>query len=267
MALMVPSMPRLETLHWEDDHDILSTQFFTALALSNVKNFSVRHGLVDEEFILPLSDGHHWPLRNLDIELRWDDRSDHGQKGTLLPLTLSILRCCSWTLETLKLKTFCNEDFPYFFNSRAEKSVFPSLRRLTIDTVLILDSSMLNALIGLDTRVRELELKIDQSNEATNAFSMERGNIRSLETFISQNLHSKDFLVANPQLSKISIAEALPESLLQDKILPILKHCFHHLSSLSLAWGEATISDYALEQSNLHGLCQLQLSATRGEEG
>ena len=64
----------------------------------------------------------------------------------------------------------------------------------------------------------------------------------------------------------MSIANALPDSLLQQKIIPVFIRSFHQLSSLSLIWKEGTISDPGLKQiSRFDGLSQPQL-CPGGEE-
>ena len=275
MALIVRSMPHLETLHLEDGDTNLSKEFITAIAMANVKNLSIHGGRIEEEFTLSLPSGYGWPLGNLDISLDWAGPCYEG--GVVSPLILSILCCCSRTLETLKWRA--DWHYPFSLTSKMENSAFPSLRRLTLYGVSFSDSSLLNSLIGPNTRVRELEVIIEKSDEASKAFFMKRGNIQSLEIFICQNSnlmdfdrdnhfqnsHAIDFVMANPQLLKISIAVALPQSLIEDNILPTLKQSFHSLSSLSLVWKDTTISDRAFELiSNIHGLRQLQLRAACG---
>ena len=73
--------------------------------------------------------------------------------------------------------------------------------------------------------------------------------------------HPLDFLRANPQLTKLSLAFAVPNILLDEHLLPLLSQSFSRLESFSLKWEGAFISKTALAMTrSLTSLEQIHLS-------
>lgn len=257
IALSPTSMPHLELLNWED-RAVLQPSLFMAMVASTIQHLRLARVMVDQEFEIRLPDHSKldsWPLRSLHLELF---PALSAKMVSLRSLTMSILSLCAPTLEILKWKgSPLSSGDSYSFASLRSTISFPSLRRLTLNMINLSDSSVLSALLGPITKVRELETNIE-SGAVVKDFFAGRGNIQTLETLCSPLLESLDFLRANPQLSKLMMKRPIsPDS----PVTQLLSESFHGLSSLSLAWKGVTIPNLALEQiSTLHSLCQLQIS-------
>ena len=261
-AISTGSMPNLELLNWEDKV-VLPKSMFQAIVQSKVQHLRLFRVHIDEEFEVETSQDLPWPLKTLDLELDWEIGSEEAkQKGSTGPLILSLLRSCAPTLEVLRwigpgLSSM--DKISFLHNWKGVN--FPCLRRLTLSFIPYADTSVLDTLLGSDTAVRELDLGFG-CNAIGKTFFSERGNVRSLETLVCDSAYHNELLRANPQLLKLMMSSALPTTLIEGQILPILTRSFHNLSSLSLIWKEPSIPAQALEQiSALGTLQQLQLSA------
>ena len=255
------AMPNLELLNWEDKA-VLPKSLFQAIAKSRIQHLRLFRVQVDEDFEAEIPQNHCWPLRTLHLEVRWNL---FEKKRSTSPLILSILRSCAPTLESLKLaspvgctpSSIDNISFPHSW-----KGVnFPRLRRLALSLKSCGDPNVLDTFLGPETAVRELNLGRGNMEIAQEFFG-KRGQIRSLETLVCNLENFNNLLSFNPQLSKLMMLKALPATLVDNQVLPVLSRSFRSLSSLSLTWGEPFISAQALEQINtLDTLQQLQLSA------
>lgn len=98
-------------------------------------------------------------------------------------------------------------------------------------------------------------------------FFRSRGSIPSLRKFdlLALGVHIGpvfSFLMANTQLSTLSLQQPIPAAFFETHLLPLLFKSFSKLASLSLVWEDASISDSALNMiSSLNGLQKLHLSA------
>ena len=162
--LISNSMPHLEILDWQDRAS-LPKSFFTAFALSKVRHFRLCYGEVDEEFEAEIPHDFQWPLQSLHLKLVGGSSMSGSspprvRRANTCPLTLSLLRPCAPTLQILKLHgNWDGRAPPFSFASNTEKLCFPKSRRVTINGMVI-DPSVPDALMGPDTRVRELELDL-----------------------------------------------------------------------------------------------------------
>lgn len=265
-VLTADTLPHLELLHWQDKIP-LPQAFFEALALSPVKYLKLFRVAVSQTFTIspqwPLVN-HQWPLRTLFLEL-YPHVSMLG-KVDAAPLSASILRLCSQTLETLTLETTSRfKDSSYTFNDAASgaEPQFPNLRRLHIGAIIFKDFSMLKALVV--DKLRYLELGI-RWNEVYLDYFKQRGSIPCLETLVWNGLPKHEppyrFLRANPQITKFSMLYEQPKPILEGKILQTLTHNFSTLTSLHLIWKEPSILDSALEKIVcIKSLKQIHLTA------
>ena len=270
LALSQGSLPYLELLSWED-HIVLPKSFFMAVISSSIQHLRMFRVRIEEEFEIQLlnsSRHRYWPLKSLYLTLNWKSLGG-SETGSVCPLSTSILRLCSPTLETLTWDSMIGSLDPQSFPADGDLPRFLSLRRLKIGSIIpFSDSSILTALLGPSTQVRELETDTQSGGIRKNFFAT-RGNIETLETFSCQDythhfktIESLRFLRANPQLLKLRIVYPVPPPFLEMHVLPLLSESFYKLTSLSLIWDDTSISEYALEQiSTLKGLHQLQLSA------
>lgn len=259
-ALSRKALPYLELLDW-GDRVVIPRSLFVAMACSNIQHLRLSHVCVDEEFEILIPHGQprdFWPLRSLHLEIIPVVAGPKGGKSLRL-LNTSILRLCAPTLEVLRWEgNLLGSKDLHSFAASGDPVRFPRLRRLTINGVELLDSSILDALIGPNTSVRELDINI-ASSDTEKTFFANRGNIRTLQTLCCQTIEALGFLHTNTQLSKLTIWRPLSAD---TPIIPILSKSFKNLSSLSLVWEGVSIPDDALEQiSTLSSLSQLSLSA------
>lgn len=255
-------LPHLELLDFED-RATLSPSFFNAIIRSTIQHLRLNRVGVNKVFTVnnPLSHSTQSSrLRSLYLDII-------PSFGTITeidtsPLSLSLVHLCASTLEAL---TWCDcTRRTLRTNILGPNPKLPSLRYLRLDWVRFEDDSLLQELIHDD--LKAFEGSTDQT-PASFRFFDSRGCVPGLETFVwSSFLESESaslsFLEANSQISKFSIPSSSSETLLNQRIIPLLLRCFHNLKSLNLTWDSMQISSTALEQiSSIKTLEQLHLSA------
>lgn len=267
--ILVHALPHLELLDFEDKVPIPKS-FFNALTCSSIQHLKLYRVNISEEFEIQMPQAlvhRGWPLRTLHLELIWRIRG--GTRGRTAPLCASILRLCAPTLESLIWDSVLSRDEEDVQSlAGQELPCFGRLRELKLKGVRFSDPSNLNLLMFPQPQSRLQVLEMDADRDPLEAQFLEScGAIPSLETFIWNAFQLADdhpllFLRCNPQLSKLSLPDALSPTLLDAKILPMLSQSFKRLRSLSLAWKSVSISNSALEIiGTLHTLEQLHLSA------
>ncbi|KAE9399880.1 hypothetical protein BT96DRAFT_939049 [Gymnopus androsaceus JB14] len=115
---------------------------------------------------------------------------------------------------------------------------------------------------------RVCSLEVSSSDHATAKFLVHRGHLQSMESFswINQpNAVEEDlipFIEANPQIHSLSIGRPLPPTIIDTRIIPLLKFDFINLTSLHLVWDSTSIPETSLSViGNLHRLRKLWISA------
>ena len=259
-------LPNLKLFDWEDMIS-LPESFFEALAVSSIQYLKLCRVVLKQEFDMAtqLSPATFtWPLRTLHLELNPHHRV-YGKVSTS-PLSASILRLCSPTLEDLKLRTWninVNDYYSFTDSTINAPPRFPNLRRLDIGQVGFKDSSMLEALV--QNSLRYLEVGYEWTSVYREFFE-KIGTISALSTFVwngsSQDEPPCSFLHANSHIAKLALPKAVSSLTLETKIIPLLEKNFRNLTSLSLVWKENAIADSALQGiCTLKTLKQLRLSA------
>ena len=255
-------LPHLELLDWEDKI-ALPQSFFEALATSPIKYLKLFRVKLNEQFDITAqlaSKTPNWPLRTLHLELF--PKLCWSAKISTSPLSASILRSCSPTLEDLRLTTGRLEDYSFTQSNTNTLPQFPKLRRLSIGRIGFNDSSMLEALVS--SSLRHLEVGRCWTPIYRDFFE-NRGTISNLNTFVWEGRAPDEppysFLHANPHLAKLALPNAVPSTTMKIHIVPLLGN-FRGLTSLSLVWEGTSISNSALRQiSSLKTLRQIHLSA------
>ena len=142
---------------------------------------------------------------------------------------------------------------------------YPSLRRLRLSHITIKEISCLWELVhdGLEA----LELDLISCSVNTN-FLAYRNCVKALDTLVLKSASNQvswwTFLSANPQIKKLNIIGSVSRSKISQTLLPQLRHSFHKLESLKLAWDGDEVPEAALESiSKIRSLQQLCLSAGR----
>ena len=257
-------LPFWELLDWEDKIP-LPQSFFEALAMSGLKYLKLFRIKLNDEFDIMArlaSMTHPWPLRRLHLEFSPNIFGNRDIKTS--PLSASLLRSCSRSLEDLRLTTMTSDDNYSFTDSTDDKlPQFSSLSRLSIGMVSFSDSSMLEALVGKNLRYLEVG---ERWSPIYRDFFEKRGKVPFLQTFVwasySQHEPPYSFLLANSQITKLAMPNAVPSTMLEMHIIPLLKKNFRNLVSLSLVWKEPSIADSAVRQICSHKtLKQIHLSA------
>ena len=257
-------LSNLKLLDWQDKI-ALSESFFESLAVSPIQYLKLYRVALNQEFDMAAQFSpttFTWPLRTLHLELNPLTRH-YGQLNTS-PLSASILRLCSPTLEDLKLRPMDANDYYSFHDSTIHAPPrFPNLRRLHIGRVGFKDSSMLKALV--QNSLRYLEVGYEWTSVYREFFE-KIGTISALSTFV-WNGSSRDeppcsFLHANSHIAKLALPCAISSLTLETKIIPLLEKKFQNLASLSMVWKENAIANSALQGiCTLKTLKQLRLSA------
>ena len=256
-------LPHLELLDWKDKI-VLQRSFFETLALSPVKYLKLFRVAIDHQFNITLQEPfttYQWPLRTLYLELG----PHYGLVGEVStsPLSESILRLCSPTLEDLILRSTCDHEDPYAFTDPTVDALpqFPNLRRLCIQYVNLKDSTVLQALVQDGLRY----LEVDFIDAIYAKFFEHRGTIPTLETFVWTGYPDESpyqFLQENPQIATLALPMAVSSTTLEEKIVPLLIDRFRNLTSLSLVWQGVSIPDSAMQKiALLKTLKQIHLSA------
>lgn len=254
-------LPHLEELDLQC-HGSFSQPFFNNLIQSSIQHLKLTHLSFDEDFSIGLPDT-LWPLRTLHIELGVPIY--YPSQVTTNPLSISILRLCAPTLESLTLINRGALGTHSFATAGLNSApCFPRLRNIFLDGIIFLDSSMLDAF--LQHNPRTFGVRFPWGPEYA-SFYQTRGTISSLEvlSLMVENEHHVPilcFLTANTHLSMLSLEDSIPAPLLETQLLPLLSSSFSKLTSLSLCWDTTFISESALEMiSSLKTLQQIHLSA------
>lgn len=234
-------LPHLELLDWEDTV-CLESSFFDAIAKSNVHHLKISGGSVGAPFKVDTS--HPWPLRTLTLEMGVNFKEIDLD---LSPLYTSLLGCSASTLTSLEWSMRYPGQIRTDLLSPCPS--FPRLSSLRLHFLRLADTTLLkelvhDGLVALDTNT--------ELSPPCSAFFVQRGLVRSLETFIwhTPNIEkspSISFLKANPQIRKLRIELAVKTVYLEEQILPLLSHRFSNLTSLSLAWDSKDIPWTSLE--------------------
>ena len=255
-------LPHLESLDCEDIC-LFPSSFFNGLINSNLRHLKFFRSAIKEDFELHFPQGHskQWPLQTLHLEII----ASFGKKSRTTAtsrLSMSILRACAKTLESLTWGSSLRDNKALTFSSNSDPALcFDKLRYVKLAWELNPDSTILEALVhdGLEA------LEVNLEHQSTIDFFKHRGKIPSLVTFISPSLKEYGylkFLRSNSQLSKLGFILSSPAALLEGQLLPLLSKSFSNLASLSLSWSENTISESAIQCiSTLTSLKQLQLGA------
>lgn len=254
-------LPHLELLDWED-MIALQPSFFDAIAQSTIQHLKLFRVHVDKLFTVspPQSQpSRAWPLQSLYLEIMpaWGNMDLDVSR-----LCTNILRICAPSLRSLTWST-CSPD-PIHTDGLGSSPRFPSLRHLRLEYLKLVDVCYLEELVHDELNALDVNTN---SSPACSEFFDRRGRIPGLEIFVwsSSNLpepQSLAFLGANPQVSKLSMPQAVSATLLEDRIVPMLAQSFSKLTSLSLVWDSLNISCQAMEYiSQITTLEQLHLSA------
>jgi F-box domain len=266
---ILPLLPHLELLDWEDRID-LSRDFFQTILLSHFQHLKLFRVAVADEFQVSIPKtltSRGWPLRSLYLELNASFRH-HDKHRSVLPLSISLLRACAPTLESLTWIGPVIGEAPL---SRASWDLslppFENLRELVIKfwRTTIPDLSILHALIPLAEQCRLRSLSIAPDGRLISEFVNQCGKIQSLERLLWSDYSGEkpvDFVLANDQLLKLSIPYPTLPELLQSRLLPAMSRSFVNLTSLRLTWKGISIPEEALRLiSTLKWLEQICLSA------
>ena len=257
-------LPNLELLDWEDKI-ALSQSFFEALVSSRIKYLKLYRVKLNKQFDITaqsVSTTHSWPLRTLYLELISSYFSK--KKINTAPLSVSLLCLCSRTLEDLRFTSWERKGSHSFTNSNInEIPQFPNLQRLSLGTVSLDDSSLLEALVCNSLRYLEVG---ERWTPIYRDFFENRGTISNLHTFVWSHYGDDEpphsFLNANPRIAKLAMPYPVSSTTLETHIIPSLAQNFSNLTSLSLVWKGTSISDSALQQiCSLETLKQIHLSA------
>lgn len=190
---------------------------------------------------------------------------------TTTSLSASILRLCAPTLESLSW-TQHTAQIRHSFAAAGLNSApcFTRLRKLNLDCIDFLDSSMLDAFLHINPRT--LGLNANFGSEYANFFRT-RGTIPSLDildwwAFGNHTGSLLCFLMANTHLSMLRLHGPLPAVFLERQLLPLLSNSFSKLTSLSLCLDASFISESALEMiGSLKSLQQIHLSSDYSSDG
>ena len=253
-------LPHVELLDWEDKIT-LQPSFFDAIAQSTIQHLKLYRIRVDKLFTIdtgPLRPSRSWPLRSLYLEVL---PATSNLTLDASCLCTSILQACAPTLQYLTWDT-CSRN-PIHTDGLGPGPRFPSLRHLRLAFLRFADVCYLSELVH--DELNSLDVDTNSSSASSQFFDL-RGRIPALKTFVwKSNLpasQSLAFLKANPQFSKLSIPNAAPATLLDDRILPLLAQSFANLTSLSLVWDGLSIPFQAMETiTKITTLQQLHLSA------
>ena len=262
------ALPYLEILDWDDVTISLPRSFYTALISSPINHLRLRGVSVSNGSAIRLSDvlqHRNWPLRSLFLHTPrfLKDKTSESTRRSCS----SILHLCHQNLEILSWGSRGSGGQIMSHSLVEWPQIFPCLRQLELGFLGLekSDSPLLDALLGPQTNVRELQL-IKRLDNSTGRFIARRGYIRTLETFSAQRRAFDEgwlgFLQANNQLKKLSLTLFHTSTFfLELLLLPLLTASYHSLTSLRLYWPGFVISEYALEQiSALGNLSQLCLN-------
>lgn len=267
---ILPTLPHLQLLDWRDGIEV-NYGFFETLLKSNFRHLRLFDIKPSQECRMDLSNKlstQSWPLRALYLDLSRPSQIDEKVISGYPPPSISILRACAKTLESL---TWVVEGLygiePIPVNWDLAMPDFPKLRDLIFverGFRAFPEATMLDKLIPNDQcSLRSLSISADDG--VVSEFLDKRGRIQSLERlelYDSGTSSSINFIIANDQLSKLSIEFPSSSELLGSKLLPALSQSFVNLTSLRLTWSEESIPREALEIiSTIKGLEQICLSA------
>ena len=245
--------PNLERITLNEDAT-LGFWAFNALGRTNVKHLKLMNVQVFSEFKLhPAIEEGGWGLQSLDLGLQWI--FPNKDAGTVTPITVSILKAASSTLESLtwgvKSTTKPLTEIPDYDDKAL---ALPNLVELRIASdgydVPVLDDSWLKVLLkpGPDSPIRHLEVDVRASSDIVDFFRRV-GKLPRLHTFIATNLSESEshefdltFLSCNPQMTSLSIEVQLQSQFIEHCLLPMLTR-FHALQSLALWWTSPEISE------------------------
>ena len=254
-------LPHLEILHWEDKIT-LRPPFFNAIANSTIQHLKLHCVRVDKSFTInppQFQSSRSWPLRSLYLEIV---PAMNKEPLDVSRLCTSMLQVCAPSLQSLTW-TSCFPQ-PYHTDGLGPSPCFPSLRHLRISVLKLADVCFLQQLVH--DGLHSLDVDTNCSSACAEFFDR-RGWIPALKIFVWSSSHLQEsqslaFLEANPQISKLSIPMAVSETLLEDRILPLLARSFSNLTSLRLVWKSLNISCHAMQYiSQITTLEQLHLSA------
>ena len=254
-------LPHLELLDWED-RTPLQPHFFNSIANSAIQHIKLFRTPVDKVFTISAPQSQpsgSWPLQNLHLEIvpvMTNVDLDVSR------LCTSLLQACAPSLRSLTWATCYQNQF--HTDGIDPNTRFPSLRHLRLEFLRLADNCLLKVLVhdGLNS------LDVDtHSTTACSQFFDRRGRIPALKTFVWDSTRlpesqSLEFLEANSQITKLGMPLALSETLLGERIFPLLVRSFSNLTSLSLVWRSLSIPPHAIEQiSRITSLEQLHLSS------
>jgi hypothetical protein len=271
VQLILPSLPHLELLDWEDMIDF-GREFFETLMKSHFQYLKLFRVGVAEEFQVSIPKeltARGWPLRSLYLELSTSLRVSMKDIPSLLPLSISLLRACAQTLESLTwISNVEDDEEPVCENWDLTLPPFKKMRDLILrrpQSEIFPDLNILHALITPSEQCGLRSLSITPGVPFISKFLDQRGRIQSLKRLHwrdFQGTSSIDFVLANDQLSKLCIHHPLPSEVLGSKLLPALSETFVNLTSLRLTWKGSSIPGEALRLiGTIKRLEQICLSA------
>ncbi|KAG7093230.1 hypothetical protein E1B28_006916 [Marasmius oreades] len=231
-----------------------------------------------------------WALETLVLDVGSADNpvipesesSEHGGCGGCGCFAVDLLRCVSKNLKSLVWKDAGSHHHSFGYGGRTIS--FPKLQSVALDGIRMRDFTVLDALLGENTRVNCL--KVDVESMTARNFLNERGHITSLESFHwttsrrSREPSAADdsiasllpFISANDQLRSISGSSPMSPSFIEEHLLPLVVHpaslssssipFFDQLTSLHIVWNSTSIPESALRViGSLRSLNRLWLSA------
>ncbi|KAF9256551.1 hypothetical protein L218DRAFT_949898 [Marasmius fiardii PR-910] len=176
---------------------------------------------------------------------------------------VELLKCVSGSLKSLVWKDTGSHQHSFGASSKA----FSKLRSVALDGIRVRDFTVLEALLGENTRV--MSFKVDVESVTATSFLTERGHIPTLESFhwttSNRSNQSVDdptssllpFISANDQLLSIGASSPMSPSFVQEHLLPLLRNpnpspfstsipSFDNLTSLHIVWSSTIIPETAL---------------------
>ncbi|KAF8635318.1 hypothetical protein AX17_003949 [Amanita inopinata Kibby_2008] len=251
------AMPNLHILDW-NRRASLSFDDVNRVLQSPVKHIRLKGIKIKG----PCPDFTSLPMPTYEtVSMYLPDADPNGTTPDTSMLCLHILRSSASTLRGLILEGETTRLAPIF----TDDTRFPNIRSLVLRSRHNCDTLLQN-ILGSNTCTRNLTL--NSADPTVREFIRCRGYISTLESFhllnedIGTGDHFLAFLNANTHLTTVEISEPLLSSILDGRLLPMLKNNFHCLSSLHINWARDVISEESLRLlSKITTLKHLWISA------
>jgi hypothetical protein len=257
---LLPHLPNLHILDWRDE-ELLTSDRLQCIMSSSIVHLRLDGPVLDPVFALAPSAGRNdWPLESLSINVGWlftsSNPGDVAFMSSLLRLTAPTLRYLTWSgyAGQLMWGTSPHADFR-----------FPLLREVTLDHVMLRDTTLLNMIICKNTHVRSISV---DSNSVVSQFLLHRGHIPSLNrlrwdrSYLESHDDLLEFVHSNSQIACLEVTSALPPSVIESIILDHDRQNFDNLTTLHFVLESHDFSENTLTAiSSITSLLHLWLSA------